>query len=99
MVWIGLKVKLNGNRDSGEFWLGWGRRRLVGWGLRMEEQTEDVNGITTFLPIRTQIPMIGGLRIPSDVIFSPLHPPADSPELVVAFEDVRQAISDGWAFM
>lgn len=43
MVWIGLKVKSNLNQNSGNFWLG--------RGLRLEEQTEDANGVATFLPI------------------------------------------------
>ena len=98
-VWIGLKVKLNANQSSGDFWLGWGRRRAIGWGLRLEEQTEDANGVTTFLPIHTQNPLTRGLTIPSQAIFAPLQPPADSPDLLLAFEDVRLAVSDALAFM
>ena len=100
MLWIGLKVMLNANQDSGEFWLGWGRRRAIGWGLRLEEQPEDANGVVTFLPIHSQIPLAGGLTIPSQTIFAPLQSPATSPpNLSLAFEDVRQAISDGLEYM
>lgn len=100
MVWIGLKVRLNANKDSGDFWLGWGRRRAIGWGLRLVEQTEGANGVSTFSPIHTQNPLAGGLTIPSQAIFAPLQPPAISPpNLLLAFEDVRLAISDGLEYM
>jgi hypothetical protein len=100
MVWIGLKVKLNATQNGGGFWLGWGRRRVIGCGLRLEEQTEDLNGDTTFLPIQSQNPLPGGLTIPSTAIFGPLQPPATSPpNLWLAFEDVRLAISDGLEYM
>jgi hypothetical protein len=93
MVWVGLKVKLNATQNSGSFSLGWGRRtRAIGWGLRLEEQTENLNGVTTFLPIHSQIPLHGSLTIPSTVIFGPLQPPATCPpNLWLAFEDVRLA--------
>ena len=99
MVWVGLKVRLNANQNSGDFWLGWGRRRAIGWGLRVEEQTEDANGDSIFLPIHTQIPLVGGLTIPSRAMFDPLQPPATSPNLLLAFEDVRLAIADGLEYM
>ena len=100
VVWIGLKVKLNANQDSGDFWLGWGRRREIGWGLKLDEQTEDANGVATFLPIHSQNALTGGLTIPSQAIFAPLLPPATSPpNLLLAFEDVRLAISDALKYM
>jgi hypothetical protein len=39
MVWVGLTVKLNANQDSGDIWLRWGRCRMIGWHLRVEEKT------------------------------------------------------------
>jgi hypothetical protein len=100
MVWIGLKVKLNANHDSGDFWLGWGRRRAIGSGLRLEEQTEDVNDVATFFPIHIQNPLPGGLTIPSQAIFAPIQsPPTSPPNLFLSSEDVRLTISDGLEYM
>src|ERR1700738_811593 len=55
MVWFGLKVKVNATQNCGGFCLGWGMRGAIGWRLRLEEQTEDHNGITTFLPMTIQL--------------------------------------------
>jgi|SRR5579859_3239043 len=99
MVWIGLKVKLNADRNSGTFWLGWGRRRAIGWGLRLMEQSEDDAGNATFLPIRSALPLDGELTVPTQLIFDPSQPPANCPDLLITFEDVRQAILDGLSFL
>lgn len=95
MVWIGLKVKLNEKQDSGDFWLRWRRRRAIGSGLRLKQQTEDANGFAIFVPIHTQNPLTNGLNIFSQAIFALLRPPANSFNLLLAFDDVRLAISVG----
>jgi hypothetical protein len=99
MVWIGVKVRLNADRKSGIFWLGWGRRRAIGWGLRLVEQSEDDAGNATFLPIRSHLPFNGGLNVPTQLILAPSQPPANCPDLLITFEDVRQAILDGLSFL
>jgi len=41
VIWVGVN-DLNQNL----FWAGWGRRKLNGIGMRLEEQIEDATGVT-----------------------------------------------------
>ena len=78
------------NLRSNTFWMGWGRKSLAGYGMKLEEQTED--------PIypHPQIPLLEELTIPSTLIFNPLPVPPTCPaEFVLAIESVRAAIEDG----
>jgi len=45
--WIGLEIEL----QSSTFWMGWGRRSLAGYGMKLEEQTEDDQGVAAYFPI------------------------------------------------
>lgn len=98
-LWIGLKIKLNADQTAGSFWMGWGKRRTIGWGLRLVEQSEDVNRAATFLPVRSQVPLNGGLAIPTDQIFAPSQPRVNCPNLHISFEEVREAILEGLSLM
>jgi hypothetical protein len=101
-VWIGLKVRLSLVEHGESFWIGWGRRKTIGFGLKLEEQSEDEEGITAFLPVYTQgnAPMAGQLTIPSRLIFAPLQPPATvGPNFVIPYESVRLAIMRGLSYM
>lgn len=101
-VWVGLKVRLSQVQRGETFWIGWGRRRGIGYGLKLEEQSEDESGVATFLPVYTQgnVPLLGQLTIPTQLIFQPLQCPANIPaNLVLLFEDVRLAIIEGLEYM
>lgn len=78
------------------FWAGWGCRKPVGYGLRLEEQTQDVNGASIYYPVQISNPLMGQLTIPSMYIFHPLTPPPHLPQsFTLSFEDMRQEIEDG----
>jgi len=101
-IWLGLKILLSQTQGGETFWIGWGRRKVIGYGLKLEEQSEDENGIATFLPIYSQgnVPLIGQLTIPTHLIFQPLQLPANAPpDFVLSFENVRQAIIAGFGYM
>ena len=88
------------NRES--FWIGWGRRKTIGFGLKLEDQSKDEEGITAFLPVYTQgnAPMAEQLTIPSRLIFALLQPPATvGPNFVIPYESVRLAIMRGLSYM
>jgi len=92
--WIGLKIDLQSNT----FWMGWGRRSLAAYGMKLEEQTEDDQGVVAYFPIypHPQIPLLEEFTIPSTLIFNPLPVPPTCPaEFVLAIESVRAAIEDG----
>jgi hypothetical protein len=92
VVWMGVKVR---RRAAGtDFWAGWGRRKQIGYGLFLMEQTEDANGESTFLPVNA--PLLGALAVPSDLIFGSIPVPPGVPlNFVVPLEDIRTAINDG----
>lgn len=93
-VWIGVKIDLAQNT----FWAGWGRRALVGHGLRLEQQTEDATGNSTFLPIYPWPAnnLFGQFSIPSRLILYPNLVPANIPgDLVITFEEIRSWIEFG----
>ena len=93
-VWLGIKVQTSTTGIT--FWAGWGRRKLVGNGLHLEEQTQDANGVSAYYPVQTENPLMRQLTIPSMYIFHPLPSPPHLPQsFVLSFEDVRQAIEDG----
>ena len=60
-IWIVLKVHLSFVQNRKSFWIGWGKRKTIGFRLNLEEQSEDVEGIAAFLPVHTQgnAPMAG----------------------------------------
>jgi hypothetical protein len=95
-----LKVRLSRVQNGETFWLGWGRMKSIGHGLRLEEQSEDTQGGSTYLPVYSQNnnPLVGQLTIPTALIFQPLQPPVGVvPNLVLSFEDVQLAIIRGLA--
>lgn len=73
-IWVGLKIDMT--VVGGEvFWIGWGRRKLGGTGLRLEEQTENGQGQTAFLPVNLPVgvhSLLGQILIPSRLIFEPV---------------------------
>ena len=88
-------MRLSQVQNGETFWVGWGRRKSIGYGLRLEEQSEDAQGAAIYLPVYSQgnNPLGGQLTIPTALIFQPLQPPVDVPSnLVLSFEDVRLAI-------
>ena len=89
-------------RGGETFWVGWGRRKSIGYGLKLEEQAEDEYGVTAYLPVYSpgNVPLIGQLTIPTHLIFRPLPCPANAPpNLVLSFENVRLAIIEGLQYM
>jgi hypothetical protein len=93
-VWLGINVRLRSSGD--DFWMGWGRRRAIGYGLKLEEQTEDANGVATYLPVKLRSPLVGQLTIPSSSIFHPVTPPPTvSPSFVLGYEEIRATIEAG----
>lgn len=101
-VWLGLKVCLSQVQDGETFWVGWGRRKSIGYGLKLEEQAEDGYGVATYLPVYRQgnVPLIGQLSIPTHLIFQPLPCPANVPPyLILSFENIRLAIAEGLQYM
>ena len=94
--WMGLKIDINGR----EFWAAWGRRRLAGYGLRLEEQTEDVNGEAIFITVDPPAPLVGQFTIPGALIFHPLSVPAGlTPNLVIPLEAIRSQVEIGLSEM
>jgi hypothetical protein len=92
-VWVGIKIdrSVAGNEH---FWVGWGRRKLLGTGLRLEQRTEDRDGQSTFLPVHLPAGnnLMGQIEIPSTLVFQPKQVPAAiPPTFVVTLESVR-----GW---
>jgi hypothetical protein len=90
--WLGAKIQL---RDLGDhvFWVGWGRRRPgpgIMDGLLLEQECQDDAGYATFLPVHTNIPLLGALRIPTNLIFGPaIVPPGLPTHYILPFEEVR----------
>src|SRR5271156_1978557 len=76
-VWMGLKIDMGNNT----FWAGWGRRANAGFGLHLEQQTEDQNAMSTYSPVhpQPQAPIPGQFDIPSALIFGPVPIPANAP--------------------
>ena len=94
-VWCGVKVK----RTAAEtfFWAGWGRRKEIGYGLFLMEQTEDKNNLATYFS--TDNALQGEFQIPSTLIFKPLPVPPNVPaHFGLLFEDLRDAILVGASF-
>ena len=97
-VWVGIKI--DKTVAGGEvFWVGWGRRKLVGTGLKLEQQSEDGMGQVAFLPVNLPVGvqnLMGQIRIPSRLIFEPNQVPlAAPPDFVLPFEIVRTWIERG----
>src|SRR5271154_5896410 len=85
-VWVGVKVDIANNA----FWAGWGRRANNGFGLRLEEQTEDNNGVTAFLPLNPPSLIPGQFTIPSTLVFGPVPLPQNAPiNFVIPLEQIR----------
>jgi hypothetical protein len=101
-VWVGLKIRLSSVANGETFWFGWGRRRTIGFGLKLEEQTEDAEGFTCYLPVHTpaNAPLVGQVSIPSRLVFNPLPRPANiGDNFVIPFESVRLAVLIGLSVM
>src|SRR5437762_11246165 len=96
--WLGIKI-LNQPKT---FWDGWGRRAKEGYGLRLEEETEDATGVSTFILVAQ--PANGAqprqFTIPANYIFHPLPvPPALPQNLNIPFEEIREAVEYGLSLM
>ncbi len=101
-IWVGLKIRLSRVANGETFWFGWGRRKIKGFGLKLEEETEDDQGFSCYLPVHTQAnaPLVGQVSIPSRLMFNPLPPPAGiGATFVIPFESVRLALLTGLSFM
>ena len=64
-VWVGVKIDIAIN----VIWAGWGRRANNRFGLRLEQQTEDKNGVTRFLAVNAHAPIPGEFTISSAMVF------------------------------
>jgi len=60
-----------------QFWSGWGRRKLIGYGLRLVQQTGDNNGESQFYNGDALASIPGQFAIPTADIFH-LPPPQPS---------------------
>jgi hypothetical protein len=97
-VWLGVKIRLSSVQNGESYWVGSGRRRAVGHGLTLMQQTEDVNGTTTFLPVHiaANTTQNGAISIPANWIFYPLAPPPTAADpFVIPLEEVRSSIVQG----
>lgn len=97
-AWVGIKI--DKTVVGGEvFWIGWGRRKLVGVGLKLEQQSEDGMGQVAFLPVNLPVGvqnLMGQIQIPSRLIFEPNPIPAAAPaNFTLPFELVRTWIEKG----
>lgn len=97
-VWVGIKI--DKTVAGGEcFWIGWARRKLAGWGLKLEQQSEDGMGQAAFLSVNLPVGvqnLMGQIQIPSRLIFEPNPIPAAAPpNFVLPFEIVRTWIERG----
>jgi hypothetical protein len=94
-VWWGVKLDIS-TPDSFRFWTGWGMRSLSGMGLKLEQQTEDGQGVSAFLPLYTNVPLSGKFNIPASLIYHPLPVPAGRPQyFVVELEVLRKELEYG----
>jgi hypothetical protein len=94
---VGCGVKVQRNAVGTSFWAGWGRRKGIGYGLFLAEQTGDENNLASYFS--TGHGLQGGFQIPSTLIFNPLPVPPDGPaHFHLLFEDLGDAIIDGAAF-
>jgi hypothetical protein len=48
-MWIGIEIWLSKVPYGKSFWIGWGRRN-IGYGLKLEEQSEADKGLTIHFP-------------------------------------------------
>ena len=60
-VWVGVKIDIAIN----VFWAVWGRRANNRFGLRLEQQTEVKNGVTSSLAVNANAPIPGEFTISS----------------------------------
>ena len=93
-AWIRVKLDLQHNI----FWVGWGRRTNIGYGLRLEQQTEDEAGNATFVPVYPYPGpnLTGQISIPSALILHPNPVPAGVPDyLVITLDQIRSWIEEG----
>jgi hypothetical protein len=91
-VWFGVKIDIANN----VFWAGWGRRANRGFGLHLEQQTEDKNGVTAFLAVTEPAPIPGEFTISSALVFGGVGLPQDAPSnFVIPLEEIRKEIEEG----
>ena len=94
--WFGVKVDIANN----VFWAGWGGRANHGFGLRLEQPTEDHNGVSAFLPVNPPAPILGQFTIPSALVFRPVALPQNAPvNFVIPLEQIRSAIVERSSLM
>jgi hypothetical protein len=92
-VWVGVKIDIANN----VFWAGWGRRANHGIGLRLEQQTEDKNGVSAFLAVNASAPIPGEFTISSALrVFGGVGLPQHAPvNFVIPLEEIRKEIEEG----
>jgi hypothetical protein len=96
-VWIGLKIRLRANNGH-DFWMGWGDRGRLGYGLDLREQTESPTGEATFVSVNAPNgkPLATEFNIPSSLVFHGVIPPPNAPtHLKIVLEEVRLSIIQG----
>ena len=91
-VWVGVKIDIANN----VFWAGWGRRASQGFGLRLEQQTEDKKSVTAFLAVNAPAPIPGEFTISSALVFGGVGLPENAPvNFVIPLEKIRKEIEEG----
>jgi hypothetical protein len=97
-IWVGIKVDRS-VLGAEHLWVRWGRRKLLGTGLKLEQQTEDEHGQSTSLPVHLPpgvTNLMGQIEIPSTLIFQLNQVPAAAPpRFVITFETIRGWITRG----
>jgi hypothetical protein len=99
-VWVGIKVELSQPKGNERFWIGVGRRRFLGFGMLLIHQSNDGNGVTSYLPVNMPagVELAGEMHVPGSLIFNGLERNPDSPapgDLIVTHEEIRKAIQRG----
>jgi hypothetical protein len=98
-AWWGVKLDIT---TPGEFcfWSGWGTRSLSGAGLRLEQQSEDEDGSSTFFPLHTDVAISQTFQILANLFYHPLPVPAGRPRyFVVDLENLRESLEYGVSIM
>jgi hypothetical protein len=99
-VWVGIKVELSQPKGNERFWIGVGRRRFLGFGMLLIHQSDDGNGVTSYLPVNVPagVELAGEMRVPGSLIFNGVERNSDSSapvDLVITHEEIRKAIQRG----
>jgi hypothetical protein len=99
-VWIGVKIELSQPKGNERFWIGVGRRRLLGFEMYWIHQSDDGNGVPLYLPVDVPagVELAGEMRVPGSLIFDGVVRNQESPapaDLIITHEEIWKAIQRG----